>query len=420
MLIAWRKTLLEAWPALRAKNFRLFLAGQSFSQTGTFMQQVALAWLVYRLTRSPFKLGLVAFVTDLAGMAVVLFGGLLADRLNPHRILLATQSLAMLQALLLAALVFTRHLDITGILLLGGLYGIVNGFDFPARQVFVLQLVGRESLGNAIVLTSLVFDFTRLVGPSFGGAIVAAVGEWLCFLLNAASYAVLICALLAMKLETRPHTPARETIGGILMGGIRYAAAFPPIRSVLFLVAIVSFAGGPYAVLLPVVAARVLSGTAHTLGLLMGSIGLGALAGAIYLGRRTVSGYDRKLGLGAGIFGASLFLFALSHRLFFSVPLLISAGFGIMILMASSHTVLLLLTDADKRGRIMSIFTLSFMAAAPFGSLLAGSVASLVGVPRVIEIGGAICVLAAVRYLLLLPQLRSAYPQLASSAPGSP
>lgn len=362
-----------------------------------------MSWLVYRLTQSTFALGAVAFVTEISGVAVALVGGLVADRLSVHRIVLATQSLAMVQALLLAGLTFTGRIDLAAIIVLSCLLGIGNGFDVPARQVFVLQLVERrEHLANAIVLSSVALDGARLVGPPLGGAIVAGVGEWLCFLLNAVSYAAVIGALLAMKLPPRPRAHAGATLGAGLREGIRYAWGFAPIRLVLMLVALASFAGGPYAVLMPVMAADVLGGGPYTLGLLMASIGLGALAGAMYLGRRRPgSGYDRLIGVGAGLFGASLVLFSLSRWLVLSVPLLVVAGFGVMILMASSHTTLLMVADEDKRGRVMSLFTLSFMATVPFGSLLAGSLAGVAGAPGVLAAGGGICVAGALAFSAL-------------------
>jgi len=277
--------------------------------------------------------------------------------------------------------------------------GLANGIDVPARQVLVFQLVDRRHLGNAIVLTSLALDGARLVGPALGGALVARVGEWLCFLLNGLSYLAVIAALLAMKIEPRPAAthPVRYNVAD----GIRFAWRTAPIRRGLLLVAVVSFAGGPYAVLMPVMAAEALGGGSHTLGLLMASSGIGALGGAAYLWHRgSADGYDRLMGRGAAIFGACLILFALSRSLPLSLALLAIAGFGIMTLMACTHTALLILAEEDKRGRVMSLFTLSFMATVPFGSLLAGAIASVVGTPVILALGGGACVLAAAFYRL--------------------
>lgn len=393
------QSLLASWPALRSRNFRLYIGGQTISLAGTFMQQVAMSWLVYRLTHSAFALGAVSFATEMCGVAVVLLGGLLVDRHDPARIVLVTQSLAMVQAAVLAALVLSGGENLAAIVVLSCMLGFVNGVDVPARQVFVARLVERRVLGNAIVLTSLALDSARLVGPSIGGALVAAVGEWLPFLLNALSYVAIIAALLAMNLPPQPRTASAETVGKTLASGFAYAWDSRFIKRALLLVALISFAGSPYMVLMPLMAAEVLGGGPNIFGLLMASSGVGALAGAMYLGsRRTASGYDRLCGLGAGIFGASVFLFAISRSLFISIPLLIIAGFGIMMLMACTHTLLLMLADEDKRGRVMSLFTLSFMATVPFGNLLAGSVASAVGAPLTIALGSGACVIGALLY----------------------
>jgi len=408
---AWQ-AVPRSWPSLAARDFRLYFGAQTISFTGTFMQQVALSWLVYRLTHSAFALGVVAFAADAAGVAVVLFGGWLADRADSYRVLCATQTLAMLQALVLAGLALTGHAGLPLLVALSALLGLVNGVDVPTRQVFVLRLVERPHLGNAIVLTSLALDSARLVGPSLAGIVVARLGEWLCFLLNGLSYGLVLAVLFAMRLARPAGPPAPREAAGI-RAGIRYAAGSAPLRSVLLMVALAGFAGGPYAVLMPIMAADVLGGGARTLGLLMASIGCGALLGALFLGRRqTTAGYDRFVGLGAGLFGASLLLFAFSRWLFVSVPLLVVAGFGVMLLMNASHTLLLLLADEDKRGRVMSLFTLSFMATVPCGNLLAGTAATFLGAPRVLAAGGAACALGALWYLVRLPALRREHPTL--------
>ncbi len=396
------------WPALESRNFRLYIGGQAISLVGTSMQQVAVAWLVYRLTQSPLALGAVAFATEMCGVAMVLFGGLLADRASPLRVVLASQSLAMLQALALATLVLTGHATLPGIVALSCFLALVNGLDVPARQVLVAHLVDRRQMGNAIVLTSVATDLSRLVGPSLGGAIVSAYGEWPCFLLNAASYLFVIGALLAVRIAPPPEpvaAPAEATagVGARLAEGFRYTWNHGLMRNALLLVALVAFAGGPYMVLMPVMAAQVLGGDASTLGLLAASTGIGALGGALHLGRRgTATGYDRLLGLGAGVFGTSLALFSQSAWLPLSALLLAACGYGLMLLMACTHTLLLLLADEDKRGRVMSLFTLSFMAAVPFGSLAAGALASVVHVPAVLMGGGIACALGAVAHRMRL------------------
>jgi len=413
------QAIANAWPSLGSRNFRLYIGGQVVSLAGTYMQQVALAWLVYRLTQSSFTLGAVAFAMEMCGVAVVLFGGLLADRVNPHRIVLVTQSLALAQALVLAALAWSGRIDIASIVLLSCLLGVINGFDVPARQVLVLHLVERrEHLRNAIVLTSIALDAARLVGPSLGGALVASLGEWPCFAINAASYLAVIVALLAMRLDAPVQSRAPGRLGETLAEGIRYAAGTAPCRYALLLVALVSFSGSPYTVLMPVMAAEVFGGGPHTLGLLMTSTGIGALSGAMFLGlRKTPPDHERLIALGSGIFGASLVAFAFAPAVLVAVPLLVAAGFGIMILMASSHTHLLTLAEADKRGRVMSLFTLSFMASVPFGSLAAGSLASAAGAPAVIALGGALCVAGSALYRVQLPRMSREHPQEGRSEP---
>lgn len=403
------ETFLDSWPALRSRDFRLFLGGQGISLAGTFMQQVAVAWLAYTLTHSAVALGTLAFLTDAAGMLVALFGGLLADRLNPQRIVLTTQTLAMLQAFLLAGLTWSGRINFHELVLFGIVFGIINGFDVPARQVLVLQIVGPKFLGNAIVLTSLVLDSARLIGPSIGGLLVARFGEWLCFLANGVSYAAVLGALLCMTLTAPRHNTAPETMITKLTQGLRYVSRSRRIRSALLLVAVAGFAGGPYAMLMPIMATEVLGGASHTLGILMGSIGIGALAGAFFLGRRSdAKNLQHLIGIGAAIFGVSLILFASSRVLFLSVAMLVCAGFGIMILMASTHTTLLRESDEDMRGRVMSWFTLSFMAPVPIGSLFAGRLASHWNAPVVIAGGGAICIIASLLYLGQSPAPESA------------
>jgi predicted MFS family arabinose efflux permease len=265
--------------------------------------------------------------------------------------------------------------------------------------VLVARLVERRTLGNAIVLSSLALDSARLVGPSLGGALVAGVGEWAAFLANALSYLAVIGALLAMRLAPQARTQSAQSVRETLAGGIAYAWGTRPIRLALALVALIGFAGSPYAVLMPIMAAEVLGGGPHTLGLLMAASGVGALGGAFYLGqRRDAAGYDRLCGVGAGLFGASVLCFALSRSLYLSLALLMLAGFGLMMLMACTHTLLLMLADEDKRGRVMSLFTLSFMASVPFGNLFAGSIASAVGAPLMIALGSGACLVGALVY----------------------
>jgi MFS family permease len=377
------------------------------------MQHVAMGWLVYRLTHSVFVLGLVGFLSDFPGAAVVLFAGVLLDRISPYRVVLATQALAMLLALLLAALVWTDHVGIGVILVLACLLGLSNGFDVPARQVLVTQLIDDEAdLPNAIALNSLVYDLARLLGPPLGGVLVAAVGEWLCFLINGTSFLVVIIALLAMR-GWRPIDRSRAAPAfGMLVEGVHYAYSTAMIRAVLLLVAVVAFAAAPYATLLPVLAARLLQSGPHAMGILMGAMAAGSLIGAFFVGQSSNSfKLDRTVMSGAALFGLCLALFAASQSLILSSAALMVAGFGVTLFMASANTLLISLSQTPQRGRVMSLFTLSFMGTVPIGALIAGLVAERIGAPMTLGAGGIICMLAAMAFGARLPQLRAAIPR---------
>ena len=396
--------------ALRHRNFRLFLGGQVVSLAGTWMQQVALSWLVYRLTRSPFLLGLMGFAGQIPSLLLAPFAGVWADRGNRRRIVIATQALAMVQALLLAALVFSGHVSVGYLLALSVFLGLVAGVDIPTRQAFLVEMVtGREDLANAIALNSSVFNAARLVGPAVAGLMIGLVGEGMVFLLNGLSYVAVIAALFAMRVAAHAQTRAApEPMGRKLAEGFRYAFGFPPIRALLLLVGVVSVMGVPFTVLLPVFATEVLGGNAHTLGFLMAASGVGALIGALYLaGRKTVRGLGYVILGAVALFGASLIVFGLSRRVSLSMAALLAAGLGMMAHMASSNTILQTIVDDDKRGRVMSFYSMAFMGMVPFGSLLAGALASRVGAPRTVMLGGAACLLAAAAFARALPALRA-------------
>ncbi|HEX6309360.1 MAG TPA: MFS transporter [Longimicrobiales bacterium] len=394
--------------ALRHRNFRLFTIGQSLSLIGTWMQQVAISWLVYRLTGSAFLLGLVGFMAQGPGFVLAPFAGELADRHNKHRIVIATQSVMMLQALVLGVLVLEGHVTIGWILLLMAVLGAATGFDIPARQSFLIEMVGdREDLPNAIALNSSIFNAARLVGPAIAGFAIAAVGEGWVILLNGVSYLFVLGGLFSMRLAPRPPRPPAGPVLPRVREGFTYAWGFRPIRAILALVAIVSLVGLPFSVLLPVIATDVLGGGPRTLGLLMAALGLGALCGALFLASRsTVVGLGRIILAAAALFGAALVLLAFARTILTAVPLLALAGFGMMAQMASSNTVLQTLVDDDKRGRVMSLYTMAFTGTVPLGSLLIGWAASQVGAPAAIAIGGAVCIVAAFRFGRRLPVLR--------------
>ena len=395
--------------ALRHRNFRLFLGGQIISLAGTWMQQVALAWLVYRLTRSPFLLGLVGFAGQLPSLLLAPLAGVWADRSDRRRIVIATQALAMFQALVLSALVLTGRVAVVHVLVLSVFLGLVNGVDVPTRQAFLVEMVrGREDLANAIALNSSVFNAARLVGPAIAGFMIGLVGEGVVFLLNGLSYVAVIAALLAMEIDPRPAARRpTQPVWRELKEGVGYVLGFEPIRSLLLLIGLVSLVGVPFTVLMPVFATDVLHGGAHTLGLLMSSLGVGALGGALFLAaRRSVRGLGRIILAAVTLFGLCLAGFGFSRNEWLSMALLVAAGFGMMVHMASSNTILQTIVDEDKRGRVMSFYAMAFMGTVPLGSLLSGALAARLGAPATVVLGGALCLLGAAAFARALPRLR--------------
>jgi len=393
--------------ALRYRNYRLFFIGQGISLVGSWIQIIAVSWLVYRLTNSPFLLGAVGFASQIPTFLLAPFAGVLADRLNRRRILIITQSLFMIQALILAILALTGNIAVWHILVLGVFVGLVNGFDIPARQAFVVDIIeNRNDLVNAIALNSSMFNAARLLGPAVAGILIAATGEGACFLINSISFLAVIFALLAMRIKTKKPTQQNSHILQGLKEGFIYAFGFPPIRYILLLLSLVSLMGMSYAILMPIVAKEILGGGARTLGLLMGATGLGALAGTVFLAsRKSVQGLEKIITWGTLIFGAGVVAFSFSRVLWMSLLLLLGVGFGMMIQMGASNTVLQSLTEDDKRGRVMSFFAMAFMGMAPFGSLLAGSLTSWIGADNTLLISGVCCIFGSLffsRKLLLI------------------
>ena len=399
--------LASLFRALRHRNYRLFFVGQGASLVGTWVTRLAMSWLVYRLTGSAVLLGVVGFAGQIPTFLLAPFAGVWVDRLDRYRVLVSTQVLAMLQSAALAALVLTGVVQIWHILVLSVFQGLVNAFDVPARQAFVVEMVeGPEDLPNAIALNSSMVNGARLVGPAVAGVLVAAVGEGWCFLLDAVSYAAVIASLLMMTVARRERVAAPARVLDDLRDGFRYASASRPIRAGLALLAVISFAGMPYTVLMPVVASKVLGGGANTLGALMAASGLGALGGALYLAsRRSIVGLGRVIPTAAAVFGASLVGFAFSRSIGLSLGLLVLGGAGFMIQMAATNTVLQTIVRDEMRGRVMAFYTMAFMGMAPFGSLLAGLLADRIGTSWTIAGGGACCVLGAAAFARALPVL---------------
>jgi MFS family permease len=395
--------------ALGHRNYQLFFSGQSISLIGTWMTRIATSWLVYRLTGSALLLGLVGFAGQIPSFLLAPFAGVLVDRWDRHRLLVWTQVLAMLQSLALAVLALTGLVNIRHVIWLSIFQGLINAFDMPARQAFLVEMIEkREDLPNAIALNSSMVNAARLLGPSLGGLIIAAVGEAWCFMIDAVSYLAVIASLLLMKVTPRVVKRVKEAnVLGQLREGWQYASRFAPIRKVLLLLALVSLVGMPYTVLMPVFANQVLRGGPNTLGLLMAASGVGALVGAMFLAaRKSVLGLGKYIPLMAALFGAGLMAFSFSRLIWLSLLLMVATGLGFMVQMAASNTVLQTIVDEDKRGRVMSFYTMAFMGTAPFGSLLAGSVADRIGAPHTLLIGGLGCIAGAFWFALSLPKLR--------------
>lgn len=399
----------HAFRALRHRDFRLFFIGQGISLTGTWMQQVAMSWLVYRLTGSAFALGVIAFASQFPTFLLAPIAGVVADRHRRHRIVVTTQSLALVEASVLTVLVLTGTVQVWHIIALSAVLGIVNAFDVPARQSLFVKLVeGPEDLANAIALNASMFNMARLTGPAVAGVLIGVVGEGPVFAINAASYIAVLVSLFRMSAahDARPERQSRAL--SHMREGFRYAFGFPPIRSILTLLALTSLLGMPYVVLLPVFASDVLGGGPQTLGFLMSAAGLGALAGALYLASRpSVRGLSRVIVVAVTVFGIGLIAFSASRSQPLSIALLLVTGFGMMVQSASSNTVLQTIVDEDKRGRVMSLYTMAFMGMAPFGSLLAGTLASSIGAPATVMIGGIACLGAAAWFYSRLPAIRA-------------
>ncbi len=394
--------------ALRSRNYRLFFAGQSISLIGTWMQQVAMSWLVYRITGSAFLLGIVSFASQFPTFLLSPVAGVLADRWDKRRLLICTQTLAMIQAAVLSFFVMAGVVQVWQIIVLSLFLGIINTFDIPARQSFLVEMVeDRADLGNAIALNSSMFNAARLVGPSIAGILVAAVGEGVCFIINALSYLAVIAALAAMHIHPRKVKPLRRHILHELREGLAYAFGFAPIRSILLLIALVSLMGMPYTVLMPVFARDILHGGPHTFGFLMAAAGCGALGSTIYLAtRKNVIGLGRIIVIATVIFSAGIIAFAFSVWLPLSLLFLCLVGFGAMALVASCNTILQTIVDDDKRGRVMSLYTMAFIGMAPFGSLIAGSLANTIGARYTILIGGLSCLAGGALFAVYLPRIR--------------
>jgi MFS family permease len=412
--------------ALTHRNFQLFFSGQLISLIGTWMQTVAQSWLVYRITKSSLLLGSVGFASQIPVFLVAPIGGMVADRVNRHRVVIATQTASMILAFILAALTLMNIVTVPEIFVLAALLGVVNAFDIPGRQSFLVDMVGREDLMNAIALNSSMFNGARVIGPAVAGILVAKIGEGWCFFANGVSYVAVIIGLLLMKIECARRSKSDSPVADIVEG-FRWASQTGPIRMLLLLLGLVSLVGMPYTVLMPVFADRILHGGASgvaaflhakdpgavRLGVLMGATGVGALLGALTLALRSgVRGLGRLIVITCAGFGLSLIVFAASKNFWLSATLLVPVGFCIMLQMACSNTLIQTMVPDILRGRVMSVYSMMFMGMAPFGALLGGAIADRLGAPVTVALGGAASIVGAILFGRKLPVFRGEARQL--------
>jgi MFS family permease len=394
--------------ALRHRNFQLFFGGQLISLVGTWMQSVAQSWLVYRMTGSSLLLGVVAFASQIPIFILSPIAGTVADRYNRHRVVVATQSIMMVLAFILAFLTLSTrmHITVKEIIILASLLGVVNAFDIPARQSFIVEMVGREDLMNAIALNSSMFNGARIIGPSIAGVLVASIGEGWCFFVNAVSFIAVIAGLLMMKI-TPLETDRSASMITHIAEGFRFAMRTKPVRALLLLVGLISLVAMPYTVLMPIFADQILHGGVRGLGILMGATGIGALTGALVLAsRKGVRGLGRIAAFSAGGFGVSLVIFSLSKNFYFSVAMLVPVGFTMMTQMACANTLIQSMVPDRLRGRMMSLYSMMFIGMAPLGALFGGAIANWISAPWAVAIGGIASLAAAGVFYSRLPSLR--------------
>ncbi len=402
--------------SLRHRNFQLFFSGQLISLIGTWMQNVAQSWLVYRLTGSSLLLGVVSFAGQIPVFPIAPLAGMVADRLNRRTIVIITQTASMILAFILAALTLTKLVTVWELIALAALLGVVNAFDIPARQSFLVEMVGRDDLMNAIALNSSIFNSARIIGPAIAGILVASIGEGWCFFANAVSYIAVIIGLILMRIPPRVAERTITTAYEHIAEGFRFVRRTAPIRALLLLLGLVSLVGMPYTVLMPVFAKNILHGNARTLGVLGSAAGIGALTGALTLAsRRRVHGLGRWVWMACVAFGVFLILFSLSRWYMLSVLLLVPVGFSLMTQMGATNTLVQSMVPDRLRGRTMAVYSMMFMGMSPLGSILAGAAAERMGAPMTVALGGALAVGAAIAFARHLPKIRGEARQLLSA-----
>ena len=393
--------------ALRHRNFQLFFSGQFISLVGTWMDTIAEAWLVYRLTHSSLKLGAVGFASQFPVFLAAPLGGIVADRFNRRRVVIGTQIASMIFAGILAALTLTGVVTVKEVFVLAALMGVVNAFDIPARQAFLVDMVGKEDLMNAIALNSSMFNGARIIGPAVAGVLVAKIGEGWCFFANSVSYIAVITGLLMMRVQRPAALASSASPFEHLVEGFRFVRSTAPIRAILLLLGVVSLVAMPYTVLMPVFASNILHSDARGLGILMGCTGVGALLGALTLASRTgVRGLGRWVAFSCAGFACSLLVFSFSRIFWLSAALLLPVGFCMMLQMSSSNTLIQAMVPDRLRGRVMAVYSMMFMGMAPFGALFGGALAERLGAPHTVALGAIACLAGAAWFGLTLPNIR--------------
>jgi MFS family permease len=400
-------SLSHAWRALRHRNFKLFFFGQSISVMGNWMTRLATTWLVYHLTHSALLLGIVSFSGQIVSFALGPVAGVWVERLNRRKLLVGTQAAAAVQSLAMAGLTLTHRINMHEIIALTAMQGVINAFDMPGRQSFLVQMVDdRNDLSNAIAINSSMANGARLAGPAVAGLVIGAFGEGWCFLIDGISYFAVIASLLLMRIKPLESRRNTASMFEQVREGWDYVCNFRPIRTILLLFSLISLMGYSWAVVLPIFAAQVLHGGATTLGWLMGASGIGALISALSLAvRRSVVGLTRMVQIAAAMLGGALILFGLSHTLWLSLVLMGFVGFGMLQTASASNTIIQSLVPEDKRARAMSYYTMAFFGAAPFGSLLAGALADLIGAPHTVMITGACCIAGSLWFTFEMPKI---------------
>jgi MFS family permease len=399
----------HAWRALRHRNFQLFFFGQSISVIGNWMTRLATTWLVYHLTHSALLLGVVSFAGQIISFLLGPFAGVWVERLPRRRLLVWTQAAAAVQSLALAVLTLAHVITLWEIIALTAMQGLINAFDMPARQSFLVQMVDdRKDLSNAIAINSSMANGARLIGPAIAGVVIASVGEGWCFLIDGVSYFAVIASLLMMRIAVSDVQRSAASMLEQMREGWDYVRTFRPIRTILLLFSLLSLMGYSWSVVLPIFAVHVLHGGAATLGWLMSAAGVGALVSALSLAvRKSVVGLTRMLQIAAAILGTALILFGLSHTLWLSLVLMAFVGFGMLQAASASNTIIQSLVPEDKRARVMGYYTMAFFGSAPFGSLLAGALAERIGAPHTVFLTGTFCILGSLWFTYELPKIRA-------------